>query len=106
MQLIVVAGSDSVAATITHLFFQLSQDPDLVRLLQNEFDALPDLTHDNLQTVELLDAVIYETLRLHPAVPSGTQRVTPPDGLRIGNKHIPGNVIVQVPSYTVFRGIN
>ncbi|KAI1200960.1 putative cytochrome P450 oxidoreductase [Nemania serpens] len=103
VQLIVVAGSDNVASTLTHLFFQLSQDLDLVRLLQKELDALPGLTHDSLQTVELLDAVIYETLRLHPAVPSGTQRVTPPDGLRIGNKHIPGNVIVQVPSYTVFR---
>ncbi|KAJ8119669.1 hypothetical protein ONZ43_g3430 [Nemania bipapillata] len=102
-QLIVVAGSDSTAAALTHLFFQLLHDPELVRQLQDQLDALPSLAHDNLQTVELLDAVINETLRLHPPVPSGTQRVTPPEGLRIGDTVIPGDVIVQVPSHTVFR---
>ncbi|KAI1124607.1 putative cytochrome P450 oxidoreductase, partial [Nemania abortiva] len=102
-QLIVIAGSDSSAATLTHIFFELVHDPELTLRLQQQFDALPDLTHDNLQTIELLDAVINETLRLHPPVPSGTQRVTPPEGLRIGDTFIPGDVIVQVPSYTVFR---
>lgn len=103
-QLIVIAGSDSVAASLTHLFLELAYDPVLLRALQQKFDALPSLAHDHLLTVELLDAVINETLRMHPPVPSGTQRVTPPEGLDIGDEHIPGNVIVQVPSYTVFRG--
>ncbi|KAI0506267.1 cytochrome P450 monooxygenase-like protein [Xylaria bambusicola] len=100
---IIIAGSDTVAAALTHVFFHLAHDPMLVRALQREFDALPDLTSASLQTVNLLDAVINETLRLHPPVPSGNQRVTPPEGLRIGNKFIPGNTIVQVPQYTVFR---
>jgi cytochrome P450 len=81
----------------------LAWDPVLVKRLQAEFDALPDISHDNLMTVALLDAVINEAMRLHPPVPSGTQRVTPPEGLWIGEKFIPGNTIVQVPSYTVFR---
>ncbi|KAL2166799.1 hypothetical protein VTG60DRAFT_2152 [Thermothelomyces hinnuleus] len=42
-------------------------------------------------------------MRLHPPVPSGTQRMTPPEGLWIGDRFIPGDTIVQVPSYTVFR---
>ncbi len=104
-QLIVIAGSDSVAAALTHLFFHLAHDAALVQRLQKELDSLPDLTHDNLVTLGLLDAVINEAMRLHPPVPSGTQRVTPPEGLWIGNVHIPGDVIVQVPSYTVFRGM-
>ncbi|KAK5632141.1 hypothetical protein RRF57_007855 [Xylaria bambusicola] len=102
---IIIAGSDTVAAALTHIFFHLAHDPMLVRALQREFDALPDLTPESLQTIDLLDAVINETLRLHPPIPSGNQRVTPPEGLRIGNKFIPGNIIVQVPQYTVFRGI-
>ncbi|KAL1840415.1 hypothetical protein VTJ49DRAFT_489 [Mycothermus thermophilus] len=102
-QLIVIAGSDSVAAALTHVFFHLAWDPQLVARLQAEFDALPSLEHDHLLTVPLLDAVINETMRLHPPVPSGTQRVTPPEGLYIGEKWIPGDTIVQVPSYTVFR---
>lgn len=103
-QLIVIAGSDSVAATLTHALFELAWHPETARELQEALDALPSLAHDNLMTVPLLDAVIYETMRLHPPVPSGTQRMTPPEGLVIGDVHIPGNTIVQVPSYTVFRG--
>ena len=102
-QLIVIAGSDTVAAALSHLFLHLALDPSLVRRLQAEFDALPDLAHDNLMTVALLDAVIHESMRLHAPVPSGTQRVTPAEGLWIGKRFIPGDVIVQVPSYTVFR---
>ncbi|KAH6843376.1 cytochrome P450 monooxygenase-like protein [Chaetomium sp. MPI-CAGE-AT-0009] len=102
-QLIVIAGSDSVAATLTHVFFHLAWDPVLTKRLQAEFDALPDISHDNLMTVPLLDAVINETMRLDPPVPSGTQRMTPPEGLWIGDQFVPGNTIVQVPSYTVFR---
>jgi cytochrome P450 family 628 len=81
----------------------MAWDPVLVKRLQAEFDALPDISHDNLMTVALLDAVINEAMRLHPPVPSGTQRMTPAEGLWIGGKFIPGNTIVQVPSYTVFR---
>lgn len=103
-QLIVIAGSDATAATLTNVFFELAHDADLIKRLQAEFDALPDLAHDNVSKVALLDAVINETLRVHPPVPSGTQRVTPREGLRIGEVHIPGNTIVQVPSYTIFRG--
>ncbi|KAH8901269.1 cytochrome P450 monooxygenase-like protein [Thozetella sp. PMI_491] len=102
-QLIVIAGSDSTAAALTHIFFHLALDESLTQALQKEFDAAPNRTHERLVGLPLLDAVINEVLRLHPPVPSGTQRVTPPEGLRIGQVHIPGNVIVQVPSYTVFR---
>lgn len=103
-QLIVIAGTDSVAATLTHMFFHLAYDEGLVARLQAELDALPDLAHEHLMGVGLLDAVINETMRLHPPVPSGTQRVTPPEGMHVGERFIPRDVIVQVPSYTVFRG--
>ena len=93
-----------MAASLTHIFLELAYDPVLLRRLRQDLDELPTLTHDNLKTVKHLDAVINETLRMHPPVPSGTQRVTPPEGLDIGGEHIPGNIIVQVPSYTVFRG--
>jgi cytochrome P450 len=102
-QLIVIAGSDSVAAALTHIFFHLAWDPILVKRLQTEFDALPSIEHNKLTTVDLLDGVIYEAMRLHPPVPSGTQRVTPKGGMWIGKTFIPGDTIVQVPSYTVFR---
>ncbi|EWY92019.1 hypothetical protein FOYG_08925 [Fusarium oxysporum NRRL 32931] len=38
-----------------------------------------------------------------PPVPSGLQRMTPAEGLQVGDIFIPGDTIVTVPSYTVYR---
>jgi cytochrome P450 len=52
----------------------------------------------------LLDACIYEAMRLQAVVPHGGERNTPPEGLQIGEHWIPGGVIIRVPMYTMFRG--
>ncbi|GAB1192901.1 hypothetical protein APSETT444_002100 [Aspergillus pseudonomiae] len=101
--LIIVAGSDTTAATLTNLFFHLAADHTWQTKLQTELDALPDLTQEKLTGAKTLDALINETLRLHPAVPSGTQRMTPPEGLQIGDRYIPGDVMVCIPTHTLFR---
>ncbi|KAL4805917.1 cytochrome P450 monooxygenase [Aspergillus unguis] len=101
--LIIVAGSDTTAATLTNLFFHIAHSPKLQKQLQAELDALPDLSHESLVGVKFLDALVNETLRLHPAVPSGTQRMTPPEGISIGDQYIPGDVMVCIPSHTLFR---
>lgn len=50
-----------------------------------------------------VDAVIWEAMRLIPIVPSGLERMTPSEGLWIGGRYIPGDVIVTSPNYTMFR---
>lgn len=102
--LVIVAGSDTTASTITHLLFYLACHKPLTQKLQARLDTLDELTDESLRNVELLDACISETLRLCPAVPAGVQRETPKEGLYIGNRYIPGNTIVKVPMYTLFRG--
>lgn len=42
-------------------------------------------------------------MRLHPAVPSGLQRVTPPQGIEIDGTYIPGNTFVKIPIHTLQR---
>ncbi|KAJ5663234.1 hypothetical protein N7507_003965 [Penicillium longicatenatum] len=101
--LISVAGSDTTAATLTNVFFELARDPKLQKSLQSELDALPDLSTDRLTGLKYLDAIINETLRLHPVIPSGLQRLTPPEGLQIGETYIPGDVMVAVPMHALFR---
>ncbi|KAE8415293.1 cytochrome P450 [Aspergillus pseudocaelatus] len=101
--LIVVAGSDTVASSLSNVFCHLACNPSITRELQSRLDALPDLESDRLAQIDLLDAILNETWRLQSPNPSGLQRVTPPEGLKIGDKFIPGNVVIQVPTYTVYR---
>lgn len=103
-----IAGSDTTAAALTCLFLELATHPDITQKLQQELDALyqdnsaPDATA--LTRLEYLQACIDEGLRLHPPVPAGVQRVTPPGGLHIGDDvYIPGDVIVKIPTYLLHR---
>lgn len=51
-----------------------------------------------------LDGIIYETLRLWPPVTFGTQRISPPEGMVIGNVRIPGDTVLWLPSFQLMRG--
>ncbi|OJD30452.1 cytochrome p450 [Diplodia corticola] len=60
--------------------------------------------HRTLLTLPHLNALIAETLRLHPPVPSALQRLTPPAGLTLpSGTHIPGNTVVWCPAYVIGR---
>jgi cytochrome P450 len=68
---IVFAGHETTAQTLTWLFAELDDRPDLVaRLLEEIEDVLGnrDPTVDDLPSMPFTDAVIQETLRLHPPV--------------------------------------
>lgn len=98
--------SDTTSSTITHLLFHLARDRELSTKLQQELDKLPRLHDRDLISIELLDAVIFETLRLHPATPAGLSRTTSENGLMVNDTYIPYDVVVTVPLYTLFRGLN
>ncbi|KAI8263378.1 Cytochrome P450 monooxygenase [Colletotrichum sp. SAR11_239] len=106
--LITVAGSsDTVAAVLSCLFMELARHPREYKKLQEEIDAYfhehdrPE--HAPLARLRYLQACIDESLRLHPPVPSGVQRMTPPEGLQVDDVWLPGDTIVFVPSYTQYR---
>ncbi|KAJ4397171.1 hypothetical protein N0V93_001395 [Gnomoniopsis smithogilvyi] len=108
--LIVVAGSDTTAATLTCLFYHFALHPEVYKKLQKEVDDFfaneatsDDWESSSLGKLQYLQAVIDESLRLFPPVASGLQRQTPPQGVQIGDRWIPGNTIVMTPTYTLCR---
>lgn len=106
-RLVIVAGSDTTAATLTHLFYHIARDPSHADNLRDELKSIMQLdgTFDNkdLQNADYLNGVINEALRLHPPVPSGLSRLTPPEGIKIGETRVPGDTIVAVPLWTIGR---
>ena len=93
-RLIIVAGSDTTAATFTYLFYYLAKDPEQVKKLREELKPLTssdDWSDKDINQAQHLNGCIYEALRLHPPVPSGVQRLTPPEGMEVDGRHVPGN---------------
>lgn len=90
------------------IVYELAKHPEHIDKLRNELaplvrDSNLDPSPDELAHLEHLNAVINETLRLHPPVPTTIWRVTPPGGVMIGDVHVPGGMNVTCPQYAVGR---
>ena len=107
-RLIIVAGSDTTAATLVHMFYYLATNPKIQEQLREELEPLVgkggEVEDQKIKDAELLNGCIYEALRLNPPVPSGVFRKTPPEGVSIGETWVPGNTCIQMPQYAMGRG--
>lgn len=107
-RLLVIAGSDTTATALTFLFYHLAIDPTLqhtllTELTDNGITSSDDVTVQSVQDLPYLNAVINETLRIHPPVPSMTVRDTPAEGLKIGATILPGDITLYTPVYSIHR---
>ena len=82
-----------MAATLVFAFYELARDPSHQDKLLAELEGVNIYDRVALQSCQHLNAVINETLRLHPAVPTGGYRETPPEGM----------VIIAAPRYSISR---
>jgi cytochrome P450 len=100
-------GSDTSAAVLVHVFYYLAQQPSIATKLREDLSSVyhPGSTTEvrNNQDAVYLNGVINEALRLHPPVPSGVLRQTPPEGLVLNGVFISGHVIVSSPSWSMGR---
>jgi tryprostatin B 6-hydroxylase len=108
-RLIIVAGSDTTAITLTHLFYYLTTVSGLQERVRQEINDYRQsdgsFSNRDLQSAPLLNACINETLRLHPAVASGVPRKTPKTGVHIRDIYIPADTVIQMPWFAMGRGI-
>ncbi|KAL4745630.1 hypothetical protein BDW72DRAFT_186361 [Aspergillus terricola var. indicus] len=103
-RLIVGAGSDTTATALTFLLVNLTLYPEWLQRLRDEVDPIFASSDFNCaRTQPVLDAIINESMRLSPSVFFGSQRETPPEGMKIGDTFIPGGTIISIPVYQVGR---
>jgi cytochrome P450 len=107
MALELMQFSDTTASTLTHTFYHLARDPEQVDRLRREIapqiDSPEVIALVKLQHLDHLNGIINETLRLHPPVPTAIPRLTPPEGIWIEDIHVPGDITVWCPPYTIGR---
>lgn len=124
--MIQLAGADTSFSVLVNLCFRLARNRDYQIQLRDEvasaftldkFGTAKSVDWPKLSNCHFLTALVNETLRLHPPVPSGMPRVAPPEGLNIPLEsksssespadhailHVPGNAVVSVPTYAIQR---
>jgi len=108
--LAIVAGSDTTSGVLTAALYYLLRNPVAYERLQAEvISAFPSgeepLDVTKLGQMEWLNGCINETLRLQPAVPSGSQRsVGKGKGTKVlGNLIIPEETQLSIHTYSIHR---
>lgn len=97
------SGSDTVAPSLVFLFYELALHPDQAKKLHAELLPIDIYDRKALQALPHLNGFIQETLRLHPPVPSGGYRETPPEGITVAGQYIPGRTTIVSPRYSLGR---
>lgn len=107
-RVIITAGADTTSTALATIFLKLLFHPRWIPLVRAECSPLLSASPSAFSpavSYPVLDAVIAETLRLHPPVLFGSPRVTPPQGLKIPGTDVfvPGGTVVYVPGWQVQR---
>ncbi|KAH7389842.1 cytochrome P450 [Pyrenochaeta sp. MPI-SDFR-AT-0127] len=107
-QLAIIAGADTNAITVSNVCYLLCRQPEYQEKVYQEVRYLPTtsdglIADEHLVGKPYLLGVINEALRLYPPVPTGLQRVTPPEGAIIAGRFVPGAMVVTTPTYSLHR---
>ncbi|KAF1989255.1 cytochrome P450 [Aulographum hederae CBS 113979] len=106
----IFAGSDTTAISIRAILYHLLKNPECLQKLLEEIDerfAQSRLSHPvslaEADSMPYLQAVMYEALRLHPAVGMSLPRVAPRGGIDVDGMHLPEGTVVGVNPWVIHR---
>ncbi|KAI9298337.1 cytochrome P450 [Neoconidiobolus thromboides FSU 785] len=94
-----VAGSDTTSNSLTWTFYLLSKHPEIYNKLKIELiEKFPNedtIDYNSCKECVYLKAVIYESMRILPAVSGNLPRYAPKGGKVVNGYFIPENTIVS-----------
>ncbi|KAL9113808.1 MAG: hypothetical protein Q9187_007568, partial [Circinaria calcarea] len=103
----ILAGSDTTALTLRAILYYTLKNPQVQRRLCNDL-AIAKLTlpisYDSTQKLPYLDAVIRESMRMHPSVGLPLERTVPPEGLKLPDgRFIPAGTAVGMNAWVIHQ---
>ncbi|KAM0715721.1 hypothetical protein Q7P37_009221 [Cladosporium fusiforme] len=107
--LLIAAGADTTSLTLAAALFYLVHNPRVMETLMEEVQSaissgdIDQMTPSVLISLPYMRAVIDETLRLSPPVPSTLPREVLKGGISIDGNYVPEGTIVGVPAYAIHR---
>ncbi|CAL9760538.1 unnamed protein product, partial [Musa acuminata subsp. burmannicoides] len=103
---LILGGTDTTSTTIEWAMAELMRNPDIMRKIQDELDAVVGkeraVEESDVPKLEYLRAVTKETLRLHPVVPLLVPR-SPSSPCTVGGYTIPKGSKVFVNVWMIQR---
>ncbi|KAI0191915.1 cytochrome P450 oxidoreductase [Astrocystis sublimbata] len=104
------AGHDVLAITLRAIWYYLccnkrvlGQLRDEIQLVSSKDTSSGVAPYSEVSKLPYLNAVIQETLRIHPNTGTIIERKAPPGGATIDGHYIPGGVIVGVNAWVLHR---
>lgn len=106
----IFAGSDTTAISTRAIIYYLLKNPGCKAKLIEEIDGLrkqgnlsSPVSLAEADRMPYLQAVMYEALRLHPAVGMSLPRNTPEGGANIAGQHIPAGTVIGANPWVIHR---
>jgi cytochrome P450 len=97
-------GSNPIAASLLAVFTELAKNPQYIQTLHEEVKDVDCTDSRTLATLPFLNAVLAESMRLHPAIMTGGIRQASKDGVTIAGVFIPSFTNIVAPQYCIARG--
>ncbi len=99
---LVFAATDTTGNTFTYLFWELAKYPEWQSRLREELEHVHFVSgvpsYKDVAQLQILDAVVQEVLRMHPAAPASLQRIDSISGGVIAGIVVPPNVRSLIPN--------
>jgi len=106
----IFAGSDTTAISTRAIIYYLLKNPQCKQRLIEEIDSMRSqgklsdpVKVSEADKMPYLQAVMYEALRLHPAVGMSLPRTTPQGGATIAGQYLPAGTIVGANPWVIHK---